>query len=252
MVKKADSKLAESKAKKSKVTPLSALDSKGSKGQHPLVSKGSKPKRQLPDKKHGCIDVATGLYHEEHFLLSLEYEMARHLEAEKPLAMLLVSPVKDLGDFSLAKFFQANLRKIDLPAKLSTGELAIIMPRMSPARASKIVGKLGEGLERLGENPKVGAVVIGPNENLNVLKVISKARESYAPFKSLATDLLNLTGAFKGEATELLAEEKDSLYAGFSSMRPPEKKPIPYFDTSIHLDEKDSLYEAFSKLKGTK
>jgi hypothetical protein len=175
---------------------------------------------------HPCLDPESGFYREEHFELSLQYEMDRSLEAEKPLGLLVVSFEGGLPGF-FAEFLLGRLRRIDLPSRLGRGEAAVIMPRINPSRAGRLVERLGLDLAadgRLpgGVMPRFGVALAWPNGVMTSEELLVKARESADTAAVTAERLMSGRGPYSEAETELVAEEKETLFAGFSLLRGPD------------------------------
>jgi hypothetical protein len=171
---------------------------------------------------HPCLDPESGFFREEHFELSLKYEMARSLEAEKPLGLLVVSFNGALPGF-FAAFLRERLRRIDLPSRLGPGEIAVIMPRVNPSRAGRLVERLGADLaDRQPLDcgmPLFGAALAWPNGTLTAEGLLAKAMAAADTAAATAERLMSGKGPYAEAETELVAEEKETLFAGFSLLR---------------------------------
>jgi hypothetical protein len=179
-----------------------------------------------PYAGHPCLDPESGFYREEHFELSLKYEMSRSLEAEKPLGLLVISFEGGLPGF-FAGFLLERLRKIDLPSRLGPGEAAVIMPRVNPSRAGRLVERLGHDLAEGGglagaKAPLFGAALCWPNDVMTPESLLAKARASCDGASVTAEKLLSGKGLYAEAQTELIPEEKETLFAGFSELRGPD------------------------------
>jgi hypothetical protein len=148
--------------------------------------------------------------------------MARSLEAEKPLGLLVISFAGGLPQ-GFTELLTERLRKIDLPARLGPGEAAVIMPRVSPTRAGRLVERLGEDLAGCGwpagSEPRFGTALAWPNDSLTHEELLAKARASCDDAATMAERLLSGKGPFSEPETAIEAEEKDKLFAGFSELR---------------------------------
>jgi hypothetical protein len=147
--------------------------------------------------------------------------MARSLEAEKPLGLLAVSFQGGLPGF-FAEFLRARLRRIDIPSRLGTGEAAVIMPRVNPARAGRLVEKLGADLAaepRLaGQMPLFGAAFAWPGDSVGPEELVSRARAAYDTPSGTAERILAAREGCASEDTALAADEKEILFQGFSEL----------------------------------
>jgi GGDEF domain-containing protein len=244
MVKTADGTPSKGKDKTAKAGPPGA-GAPG--GKHPRAG------HHHPKGIHSCLDPVTLLYHEEHFLVSLKYEMARSLEAEKPLGLLLINFGEEAEPpLFLSELLERNLRKIDLPSRLRSGEIAIVMPRVNVVRLGKLVEKLGREISGKDKSIKAlfGAVILSPNQSSESPEAaLRKGRAAYASYEKLSEDLTNLKGSFGAEDTALRSEEKESLYEGFKSLREEKAPVLPPGDSSVKPEEKESLFEAFRVLR---
>ncbi|MDR1035349.1 MAG: hypothetical protein LBT40_01860 [Deltaproteobacteria bacterium] len=187
---------------------------------------GGRHGRSAHGGAHPCLDPESGFYREEHFELSLRYEMNRTLEAEKPLGLLLVSFEGGLPGF-FAGFLQERLRRIDLPSRLGRGEAAVIMPRVNPSRAGRLVERLGADLAADGRMggagmPLFGAALAWPNDTVTPEGLLARARESLDTAAATSERLMSGRGPYAEAETELVAEEKETLFAGFSLLRGPD------------------------------
>jgi hypothetical protein len=166
------------------------------------------------------VDPESGLYHEEHFERSLAYEIARALESEKPLGLLLLSQVGGaaLPWAGLGAFLGRELRRIDVPARLSGGELAVILPRVGIPRLAKLV----EGLEREfpaggpGPGLSYGFVLCRPTGSEDPAWLLREARGFSGGAPGLLAALRERVGKIAG--SRLLAEERETLFKGFSTL----------------------------------
>jgi GGDEF domain-containing protein len=176
------------------------------------------------------LDPATGLYHAEHFFLALQYEMTRALEAEKPLALLLLRSKEPLasrraedlarwvGDFS-----RKRLRQIDLPANLGGGEFALLLPQVNLKLFGKLARSLVEATARGARlkkaSPLFGAALYRPNDSLDAVALMDAARESASAGVDFLGKVKSWEAVILNEDTALKVEEKESLFLGFSSLR---------------------------------
>jgi GGDEF domain-containing protein len=183
--------------------------------------RGEGARRRRAAAHHPCLDPESGFFREEHFALSLKYEIARSLEAEKPLGLLLVS-FGGAFPASFAGTLRERLRRIDLPSRLGPGEAAVIMPRVIPSRAGRLIERLGADLageEGPGGGPPLfGVALAWPNDSATPDGLLAKARASLDAAAAVADRLLNGKGPFAEAETQLAAEERDSLFAGFSRL----------------------------------
>jgi GGDEF domain-containing protein len=175
------------------------------------------------------VDQESGLYHQEHFEQTMRYEMARVLEAEKPLGLMIVSLKKNDTDLCalLGDLFKKMLRKIDVPARLSTGELAVIFPRVNLGRLSRLVEKVEEVItaKSPGLKPRYGFAFYRPNSPEELPELLNQAR-FFMDAGSFSESLQAKSGHFAESA--LLAEEKETLFKGFSSLC--EDKPKDFLE----------------------
>jgi hypothetical protein len=171
---------------------------------------------------HPCLDPESGFFREEHFEVSLKYELARSLEAEKPLGLLVVSFPGGLPGF-FSGFLRDRLRRIDLPSRLGTGECAVIMPRVTPARMGKLIERLGEELggrgPAEGPPPLFGAALAWPNDIITAEELLAKARAASDTAEATGGRLVQGTGPYAETDTALAPDEKETLFQGFSQLR---------------------------------
>ncbi|MDR2338941.1 MAG: GGDEF domain-containing protein [Deltaproteobacteria bacterium] len=167
-----------------------------------------------------CVDPESGFFHEEHFLRTLSSELARVQESGKPLGLLILSlEGKPKGIYpALAAVFAKELRKVDVPARLSAGGIAVILPRVNAPRLSRLI----EALERLasGSFPGLklgyGFASCGPGSASEPAALLKGALDTVAGPEGLLRLLKEVSGKHSGSA--LLAEEKETLFKGFSSL----------------------------------
>jgi GGDEF domain-containing protein len=115
------------------------------------------------------------------------------------------------------------LRNSDLIALLSSGELAVIMPRLNFECLERLLERLEgefspEGSFKKCHAPLFGVSLVAPNMGLSPQGMMVAARESLQPIKGLKGYLKSQKKLIEGEETALKAEEKELLFQGFSNL----------------------------------
>jgi GGDEF domain-containing protein len=167
-----------------------------------------------------CVDSESGFCHQEHFERTLRCEMARVLETEKPLGLLVLS-LKGAGPeryAALGEVFSQELRRIDVPARLSDGSVAVILPRVSLLRLSRQLPRIDGPLreKRPPLKAEYGFSLFRADGGEDPQDLLREARE-FMSAEELSKKLRDKSGRFAD--SEVLAEEKDTLFKGFSALR---------------------------------
>jgi hypothetical protein len=171
-----------------------------------------------------CLDRKSGLYHLQHFSLSLNYEFKRMERTEKPLGLVILRFTKPRDDdfLRLAGFLKSVLRPLDLAANLSGGEVAILIPEADRDRAVRLLTALGQEYEPNGQlsGPEVifGAALARPYQGWGPDDLVLKARENTGPALEVAQKVLSGSSPWTEPDTALAGPERDSLFNGFGSL----------------------------------
>jgi GGDEF domain-containing protein len=171
-----------------------------------------------------CLDQTSGLYHFQHFELSLKYEHARMLRTEKPLGLIVLrfSEARDIDFHNLALFLKCSLRPLDLAARLASDEVAILIPEADKDRAVRLLKVLGQEYAPGGdlEGPTVafGAALARPYQGDFPNDLVQKARENLGQALEVAQKVISGSSPWIEVDTALAAPERDSLYNGFGSL----------------------------------
>jgi GGDEF domain-containing protein len=187
--------------------------------------RASKPLETEVDRlKLTCIDERSGLYHGQHFQLSLTNEFRRMERAEKPLGLIVVriSQAKDEDFHQLSTYLKSVLRPIDLAARLTGGEVAILIPEADRDRAVKLLKTLGREYEASGKlaGPEVvfGASLARPFQGGGPDELVQRAREHFGSAAEAAQNVLSGSNPWFEVDTAVAGPERDSLYSGFGSL----------------------------------
>ncbi|MDR1655981.1 MAG: diguanylate cyclase [Deltaproteobacteria bacterium] len=170
-----------------------------------------------------CVDLASGLYHRQHFQLSLDYEFNRMVRTEKPLGLIVVRlPAEnDQNIKPMASFLKNALRPLDLAAKLSDREIVILIPEADRDRALRLLSALAEEFGDGGqENTSLSysGALARPYEDWTPETLLSRARDGFDSASAVTRRMLSAAGPWTEVSTALASAEKDSLFDGFSSL----------------------------------
>lgn len=181
-----------------------------------------------PDPRGGpaatCVDVSSGLYHPQHFELSLNYEFNRMERTEKPLGliMLRLADPADRDLQNLSRFLKGSLRPLDLAARLPAGEVAVLIPEADKDRASRLLSALGRAYAPGGvlSGPGVvfGAAVARPCQGGGPLDLVLRARTNVGSAEEVAAKIQAGSSPWTEVDTALDKNERDSLFDGFGSL----------------------------------
>jgi GGDEF domain-containing protein len=177
----------------------------------------SEPPKTMPT----CLDQKSGLFHSQHFWLSLNYEFRRMERAEKPLGLIVLkfAKPKDSDFIALAAFLKNATRPLDLAARLTGGEVAILIPEADRDRAVRLLELLGREYEPGGKlaGPMVlfGAAMARPFQGGGSDDLVNKARDSLGLAQEVAQRIISGTNPWTDVDTALAGPERDSLFNGF-------------------------------------
>ena len=168
-----------------------------------------------------CLDPSSGLYHLQHFRLSLAYEINRMYRADKPLGLVVIKipAAESISIKSVASFLRRALRPLDTPAKIGDRELAALLPEADRDQATRLISALAE---KFGDGAPTGATIsyggalARPWEEWTPAKLLSKARSSMDSASVIIARMLGGARPWAEVDTALAAAEKDSLFDGFS------------------------------------
>ena len=176
---------------------------------------------KMADAAPSCLDPASGLYHLQHFRLSLAYELKRMDRADKPLGLVLLRLPKgnSISMRTLGAFLKKALRPLDTPAKIGDREVAALLPEADRDRALRLITALAERFGDGGpENSSLayGGALARPWEDWTPAKLIAKARNCMDSATTIIARMLGEAGPWAELNTALASAEKDSLFDGFS------------------------------------
>jgi GGDEF domain-containing protein len=171
-----------------------------------------------------CLDPASGLYHPQHFRLSLDYEHSRMERAEKPLGLIILR-LPGAGDeafAALSGFLKGALGPLDLAARLGGPEVGILIPEAGRDRAARLLTALGQeygpGGRLAGPAAIFGAALARPFQGGGPDDLLRKARDSMGPAQEAARKVLSGSGPWAEADTALAGPERDSLFNGFGTL----------------------------------
>ncbi|MDR1545585.1 MAG: hypothetical protein LBU12_02485 [Deltaproteobacteria bacterium] len=179
-----------------------------------------------------CLDQATGLYHPEHFRITFLNELKRMDRTERPLGLIVAQLGQPAPEAlkALGSFFKKTLRPLDQAAHLKDGEVAILLPETDRDQALALIESLGLEFEfnplLQGRLVGLGAALARPYEDRAPEDLFVNARESLGPAAEAAARILSGAGPWAEADTALAAEEKDSLFLGFSRLSPGSAKSL--------------------------
>jgi hypothetical protein len=164
------------------------------------------------------------LYHPQHFNLSLSYEFSRMERTEKPLGLILVryrEPENSVLQ-KLAVFLRGALRPLDLAARLSEEEVAILIPEADKDKALRLLAALGREFGPKGSlcGPAVvfGAALAKPYQGGGPEDLVRRARENPGDAEAAAARISAVSSPWSEADTALAGEERDSLFSGFAAL----------------------------------
>jgi hypothetical protein len=175
-----------------------------------------------------CLDLQSGLYHPEHFQLSLDHELTRLERFERPLGLVLVCLEKSGTDSDWAElglFIKGFLRKLDVAARLSEKKMGILLPDASLERVARLLELLGQEFEEKETlsklSPRFGVALVRPGEGNNASPevLLSQALENQGQAAEVVKQMLDINSPWVEADTVLIEAEKDSLFAGFCFLR---------------------------------
>jgi GGDEF domain-containing protein len=199
---------------------------KAPQGRRSTSNKAKGPPFELTPTAATCVDAVSGLYHPEHFRLTLNYEFGRMDRTEKPLGLVLVchDPAEPAVLKALGALLKRALRPLDLAARLGEGEVAILMPEAQRDRAVHLLIALGKELNNAefgGLSASFGAAIARPYQGLNPEELLRRARENTGSASEVAQKLLSGASPWAEIDTALDIGEKESLFDGFSVLSSP-------------------------------
>jgi GGDEF domain-containing protein len=192
----------------------------GSRGKRPAAGP-SGGRAKAAEAAPSCLDPASGLYHLQHFRLSLSYELNRMERTDKPLGLIALRLPKEgpVSMRALGAFLRKALRPLDTPAKIGEREVAALMPEADRDRASSLLralaDKFGDG-SGLSASIACGWALARPWEEWTAAKLLAKAKNSMGPASAAIAKMAGPAGPWAQNNSALAAAEKDSLFDGFS------------------------------------
>jgi GGDEF domain-containing protein len=171
-----------------------------------------------------CLDQKSGLFHSQHFWLSLNHEFKRMERTEKPLGLIVMklSKAQDRDFYNLAAHLKMVLRPLDLAARLMGGEVAILIPEADRDRAARLVKSLGREYEPGGKltGPSVlfGAAMARSFQGGTPDELVQKARDHLGPAPDVSKMVISGENPWIEVDTALAGAERDSLFNGFGSL----------------------------------
>lgn len=167
-----------------------------------------------------CLEEETGLYRFWHFKSVLTQELARLDRWERPLSLALIdAPGLRGADWaSLGEILRFSLRRIDLAARVSKDQAAVIMPDADEHRARRWLAEVIADLEkaRFGPGLRYGLALARPWEGHTVGDLMRAAADNFG-----ANPLENTEDGDDCEdycGTAIAAEERNLLFAGFQAL----------------------------------
>jgi hypothetical protein len=194
-----------------------------------LVSNWAKPRAKRgkgPSLRPTCLDPESGLYHGEHFELSLKCELERPDQFERPLGLIVVA-LNGRGQKSgwsvLGQFLKNRLRRLDMASRLKDGSLAVLLPRTGLKKTVGLLQELGQFFdsqkELKGWAPRFGAALIRPSDGQGPSSFLAMATKELGLASEVAVKLLEDKKAILEADTALVPAEKASLFDGFQCLR---------------------------------
>jgi GGDEF domain-containing protein len=171
-----------------------------------------------------CLDQASGLYHPQHFELSLKYEFSRMERTEKPLGLILLrlDQPTDTDLQNLSHFLLGSLRPLDLAARLPAGEVVVLIPEADRNRATRLLLAIGQAYAPGGflHGPVVvfGAAIARPYQSGGPFDLVVRARNNVGTAEEVAAKILAGSSPWREVNTALDKNERDSLFDGFGSL----------------------------------
>jgi GGDEF domain-containing protein len=183
--------------------------------------KDKEPDRDAPAAT--CLDPASGLYHRQHFQLSLTYELNRMERSEKPLGLVVIRLPEGGAKMMrpLGSFLKKALRSLDTPAQLGRLEAAALLPECDRGRVTRLLSTMAERYGDGGPNISViayGGALARSWEDWTAAKLLARARRDMNSASAVIARLLAGAGPWAEVTTAVVAAERDSLYEGFTSL----------------------------------
>jgi hypothetical protein len=160
----------------------------------------------------------------EHFFLSLKRELTRMERTEQPLGLIVVrAPDSYSGGLrALGSFFNHNLKPLEVAARLSESEAAVLFPEADVKRIVWLLKALEKDFdnraEPLGSPPGFGVILVRPLDGLEAGKIVALAREKIRSAAEAVDEMSRGDWARVEINTSLAAAEKESLFRGFNSL----------------------------------
>ena len=164
-----------------------------------------------------CRDEGSGLFHQAHFLATLEGELARVDRWARPLALTLMdmAPAPDWAAFG--RLAQAALRPIDLAARLSDNRAGFIFPEADLIWAGRWLAEFLAGLRRDGRlgylDVQTGLALAHPRVGLSAGEMMSMAVRSLSDSPDWA-----VRACETDPGTAIIEDERRLLFEGFRAL----------------------------------
>jgi GGDEF domain-containing protein len=170
-----------------------------------------------------CVDPLSGLYHRQHFQLSLAYELGRMNRTERPLGLVVVRPARSGARAvrAVANFLKTSLRPLDVAARLGEREIGVLLPEADRDRTARLLGALAA---RFGDGgPDGGGLAYGgtlarPWEDWTPERLLARARDGLDAASVVIARTLDAAGPWAEANTALAGPERGALFDGFSSL----------------------------------
>ncbi|MDR3205322.1 MAG: hypothetical protein LBV23_11395 [Deltaproteobacteria bacterium] len=178
----------------------------------------------LESKEATCLDLASGLYHPEHFSLTLRSELSRMERTEKPLGLMIIKLSDPAPEHfkALGAFFHSLLSPLDLAARLSLDEAVVLLPEANRDRALRLIKALEEAFDSpegpLGEAHGFGMVLVRPFDGLGEEEILASARIKFRSASEVEAAMFQRGGPWAEVNTAVAAAERESLFSGFNSL----------------------------------
>ncbi|MDR1609086.1 MAG: hypothetical protein LBT38_11880 [Deltaproteobacteria bacterium] len=160
---------------------------------------------------NGCLEPS-GLYRKQHFLIALDHEILRLDSAHESLTFILVDFVYPPDWDWLGPKLLSYLGARDLAGRIEE-RVAILLPEASFQKVRRVLEQMAE----LGPMT-CGLVQARPGHLVTDMTFFDAARCHMIDREDAIKELIASRGPLAEKETEVLLEEKNSLFEGFSRL----------------------------------
>ena len=167
-----------------------------------------------------CVDPVSGLFHCQHFMLSLAYELGRMNRTERPLGLVVIRPPRGGPRTmrAIAAFLRTALKPLEVAARLGGREIGVLLPEAGKDRTARLLealaAKFGDGGG--ARSIAYGGALARPWEDWTPERLLAKAKDGLDSAPSVIARTLDSSGPWAEANTALAGAEKGALFDGFT------------------------------------